>query len=207
MKNTSLFAFALLLVGCAGVPSSPASAATLKAPTPTVWSILYSPSTARGTTDASGVFSFNFTKKSDGTDYVVKSAPRVLVGQTIKLVFEISGSGKLLATEGTATPRIKLFMQQAGDSMTAVEQNKRWWSAASIELLTPGVYELTAKVVPEQWTQVFGKNGSTVPIPFARCVANLARVGFTFGGMFAGHGVYSVGGDVRFTVKSFEITP
>jgi hypothetical protein len=36
-------------------------------------------------------------------------------------------------------------------------------------------------------------------------VADLAHVGFTFGGDFAGHGVYVKDGAVRFVLKRYEV--
>lgn len=40
---------------------------------------------------------------------------------------------------------------------------------------------------------------------FDDCIANLANIGFTFGGLFDGHGVYATG-PVRFIVRDFVIS-
>ena len=37
------------------------------------------------------------------------------------------------------------------------------------------------------------------------CIAQLGSIGFTFGGTFAGHGVYAVDGPARFVLKDFMV--
>jgi len=41
----------------------------------------------------------------------------------------ITGKGNFVPTEGTAAARVRLFLQQRGDTLTAQEPYKRWWSA------------------------------------------------------------------------------
>ena len=52
---------------------------------------------------------------------------------------------------------------------------------------------------------VFGRKGSEARGEFRTTLSNLGSVGFTFGGMFAGHGVYLTGGNARFVLKEFDI--
>jgi hypothetical protein len=47
----------------------------------------------------------------------------------------------------------------------------------------------------------FGRASSNAAIP------NLENVGFTFGGTFAGHGVFVTGGSARFVLKKFSVSP
>ena len=42
---------------------------------------------------------------------------------------------------------------------------------------------------------------------FNAAIAKIANVGFTFGGTFAGHGVFVTGGNARFVLKQFSISP
>jgi hypothetical protein len=55
--------------------------------------------------------------------------------------------------------------------------------------------------------EVFGKRGDhpAAAGQFVAAVADLHAVGQTFGGMFAGHGVFAVDGPSRFTLESYEI--
>jgi hypothetical protein len=60
--------------------------------------------------------------------------------------------------------------------------------------LHEGEFTLTAPLSPDQWTSVFGQGGNE----FNTAISQLANVGFTFGGTFAGHGVYVTGGERPF---------
>jgi hypothetical protein len=44
----------------------------------------------------------------------------------------LRGKGNFVPTEGTTTARVRLFLQQRGDTLTA--QEPRWWSLAYVEL-------------------------------------------------------------------------
>ena len=54
---------------------------------------------------------------------------------------------------------------------------------------------------------MFGKSGAEVPKEFSAAIPNLENVGFTFGGTFAGHGVFVTGGNARFVLKEFSVSP
>jgi hypothetical protein len=49
--------------------------------------------------------------------YVYKLAPAIKVGQTITMHFAITGNANFVPTEGTATARVRLFLQQRGDTL------------------------------------------------------------------------------------------
>ena len=168
------------------------------------WTIAYSPGMPSRMPMRDGHYYFDFPN-ANGVHYVYKKAPSVSVGQTVTMVFTIEGGGNFVPTEGAASARVRLFMQERGDTLTAAEQYKRWWSTAFVEL-KPGTFTLTAIVAPELWSSVFGKNGSRVPGEFKNAISDLANIGFTFGGTFAGHGVYVTSGSVRFILKEFNIT-
>ena len=51
----------------------------------------------------------------------------------------------------------------------------------------------------------FGRDGSERPSAFQAAISNVQLVGLTFGGCFAGHGVYVAGAPARCIVRSFSI--
>jgi hypothetical protein len=120
--------------------------------------------------------------------------------------FAITGNANFVPTEGTATARVRLFLQQQGDTLTAQEPYKRWWSVPYAEL-REGESTLTVAVSPDQWSSVFGQGGAEVPNEFNAAISKLGNVGFTFGGTFAGHGVFVTGGNARFVLKEFSVSP
>jgi hypothetical protein len=181
-----------------------ASPIVLTAEDPT-WTIAYSPAMPATLSEQEGRYFFDFPTAKDGIHYVITRAPTVQPGQSITIVFSLEGRGKLLPNEGKAAAKVRLFMQRKGDRLTVAEPYKRWWSKASVELVSPGQFRLSARIAPTQWSSVFGALGSTVPAAFDYCVANLAHLGFTFGGSFAGHGVYVTGGAVRFVLKEYSV--
>src|SRR5262245_6958682 len=173
------------------------------APSTRYWKIAYSPNMPASMSGAEGNWYFEFPKKN-GVHYVYKVSPVVRVGQTIMMRFAITGNGGFTPTEGTANARVRLFLQQQGDMLTAQEPYKRWWSVAYIEL-REGEFTLTASLSPDQWTSVFGQSGAAVPSEFNAAISQLANVGFTFGGTFAGHGVYVTDGNARFILKEYSV--
>ncbi len=169
------------------------------------WTIAYSPSMPPTLSERAESYFFDFPTSKDGIHYVIQRAPAVQLGQTITMVFSLEGIGKLLTNEGRSPAKVRLFMQRKGDTLTAKEPHKRWWSLARVELVSPKTFTLSAKIEPSEWSSVFGAVGNAVPAEFGDCVANLAHLGFTFGGDFAGHGVYT-NGAVRFVLKEYSVT-
>jgi hypothetical protein len=174
------------------------------APSVSHWKIAYSPNMPAWMSGTEGNWYFDFPNQN-GVHYVYKAAPAVTVGQTITMHFAITGKGNFVPTEGTATARVRLFLQQRGDTLTAQEPYKRWWSVSYVEL-HEGEFTLTASLSPDQWTSVFGQRGAEVPNEFNVVISQLANVGFTFGGTFADHGVYVTGGNARFILKQYSVS-
>jgi hypothetical protein len=170
------------------------------------WSIVYSPAMPPVLSGQSGAYFFDFPSSKDGVHYVIQQAPAVQLGQTITMVFSLHGSGKLLANEGRSAAKVRLFVQRLGDTMTANEPYKRWWSLAHAALISPGTFKLSAKIDPSAWSSVFGAVGHSASAEFADCISNLAHWGFTFGGDFAGHGVYAKNGKIRFVLKDYGVS-
>ena len=169
----------------------------------TTWTVSYSPSLPPALSrNAEGYF-FDFPTRY-GVHYVTRRASSVRMGQTITMVFSLQGTGKLVATEGRSAAKVRLFLQRQGDTLTAQEPYKRWWSLPHVELVSPRSFTLSVKIDPREWSSVFGVRGNAAPAEFADCIANLENVGFTFGGDFAGHGVDVNGGAVRFILKEYS---
>ncbi len=153
-----------------------------------------------------GNWYFDFPSRN-GVHYVYKLAPAIKVGQIITMRFAITGSANFVPTDGTATTaRVRLFLQQQGDTLTSQEPYKRWWSLPYV-VLREGEFTLTVSLSPDQWTSVFGQGGAEVPNEFNAAISKLANVGFTFGGTFAGHGIFVTGGNARFVLKEFSVSP
>jgi hypothetical protein len=191
-----------VLFGARNDGCSTASAAS--SVTPTDWTIAFSHNVPPRMIEeqGGGAYYFHFPH-SDGVHYIIQQAPAMRAGQIVTMWFAIVGEGKLVPTQGAPPARVRLFLQQRGDRMTAAEEFKRWWSVASVELVA-GEFVLNAELDPARWFSVFGKNGAQVPEAFHAAIADLEHVGFTFGGMFAGHGVYAIG-QARFVLKQFSI--
>ena len=201
MQRIRILVLGLALVGCEDSSAPPVPA--VAGPS---WKIAYSPSMPPALSGQAGRHFFDFPASGGSINYVIERAPAVKLGQTITMVFSLEGTGRLVATEGSSPAKVRLFMQRKGDTLTAKEPYKRWWSIASFDLASPGEFMLSAKITPSDWSSVFGAVGSAVPAEFADCVAHLAHLGFTFGGDFAGHGVYVTDGAVRFVLKEYSVS-
>jgi hypothetical protein len=177
---------------------------------PTGWTIAYS-SPSVGTAmqaESDGTYWFVFPDPDSHVNYLIERPPTVRPGQKITLVFSFVGDGTLVATEGSAPPRVRLFLQRVGDNLsgTGAYQQYRYWSLAYVDVSTPGDYTLSEVIDPSRWTDVYGKPGSQYPDNFAACVAQLVNIGCTLGGEFAGHGIRATSGTPKFILKSFSVT-
>lgn len=172
-----------------------------------VWQIRFSsgvPTSLKANADGSQYFDAPVAPGS--VHYITKPSTPIKVGQTIRMVFLIAGGGKWWATEekDSVSARVRFMVQQKGDGMTSSEPDKRWWAQAYVEL-KDGDFALEAPLNGTVWSNVFGKTGTATGGGFATCLNNIGNIGFTFGGMFFGHGVY-VEGKARFTLRSFTVT-
>jgi hypothetical protein len=168
----------------------------------------YSPGMPSQPTAAGNGWSFNFPTQ-DGVHYVTtsQSIPLIVHG-VVKARFFIAGTGGLVPTQGDPPARMRLFLQRRGDDWSGVGAYEfyRWWSVNDV-VLVAGKYELAVPLVPDQWFSVFGKRGDhpAADGQFAAAAADIHAVGQTFGGMFAGHGVFAVDGPSQFTLETYEM--
>ena len=154
-------------------------------------------------------FSFDFPLPGSGeVDYVAYNfrQPTDIRGALkIKMVYSVSGDGEVLPTEGAeVSGRLRLFIQRWGDNWSGQDEfaSYRRWSAEYFDL-TPGRHEIECPLdEPSFRIGVFG--GAVDPTGFSSTIAAVEHIGFTFGGTFAGHGVYSTK-PMLFTVESFQV--
>ena len=194
------------------VPSASSGAISLDPARWQIGPIIYGKNFSPGmpsqpTAEGSG-WSFTFPAQ-DGVHYVttpLSGSQTSRGGVTIR--FSIVGRGRLVPTQGDPPARIRLFLQRRGDNWSGTGEYEfyRWWSVSNV-VLVAGEHQLAAPLVPDQWFSVFGKRGDHPGAAgqFAATLANLQAVGQTFGGMFAGHGVFAIEGSSRFTLKRFDM--
>ncbi len=103
---------------------------------------------------------------------------------------------------------ITLYFQQRGDdwSGSARYETYRWYyTPGTIMPLTAGEFEMVAPL-DGNWTAIQMSSRETEPGRYAAAIADATEVGFVLGGGDGyGHGVYSEGGPVRFTIISYEV--
>jgi hypothetical protein len=151
-------------------------------------------------------WSFDFPQ-ADGVHYVSTAINTSLVGKTtVRLTFDITGDTATIfhATQGASAAKIKLFMQRPNDDWQS--ELNRWWSTSYVELGI-GSFTLIAPLRGNQWSSVLGKRGdadATAAAGFAATISNVENIGMTFGGDFAGHGVYATGA-ARFIANSYVV--
>lgn len=153
--------------------------------------------------DANGNVYFDFGEPH----YVIHAPVGVAVGKTITMRFAVEGTGTLQPTDPADTSKtalLRLFLQRKDDRLT--NENYRWWGTTTANITsTRGDFTLVVKIDPANWTQVYGKSGTDQLAGFNDAIANVGNMGFTFGGMFAGHGDAAVGGPVRFILKEYSV--
>ena len=163
-----------------------------------------------------GGWSFNFPPR-DGAHGVIHtvigSAPK-----EIRITGRVEGAGPLVAVDGCAPPRVRIFLQKRGDNYTlpsseanqslnltspSARENWRWWNEGSI--LEPGAsFDVIAPLQPDKWSQVWGRSGATRVAAFTDAISNLQAVGVSLGACSAMHGVYA-NGPARFVLKEFSV--
>jgi hypothetical protein len=174
---------------------------------PAAWLILYSPGMpANPSRAATGSWYFDFPVGPEAAGvasvhYVTTRTNGAIANATnLRIEFAIDEHGsptyqfRLKADNKCDPPaNFSLFIQQQGDTLTAAEPYKRWWSA-EMAPLKAGAGSMTVPLNKDgKWLSVFGERGdasSAAAAGFAMAKANLGALGLTFGGgCFRGHGV------------------
>ncbi len=212
----------LLLAGCNGEDKPPPAPPPLPASVSfsvdaTQWMIQYSPGMPSNPSPADGggwYFDFPAGPQEPGAPsvhYVVTASGGALNSSVLGMEFEIVEANGPVTYQYKFAPdntcdspaSLRLFLQQVGDDLTPSHQYYRWWSIEGYQLKA-GVGALSAPLNdPSKWSSVLGVHGDANPAGFAAAKANLASIGFTFGGgCFYGHGVNIAGGSSRFVLRS-----
>jgi hypothetical protein len=151
---------------------------------------------------------FNFPPQN-GVHYLVHPVIGRL-GSRISATFVIERDGRLVESdpcEGSQAA-VRLFFQRRGDDLSAAKEFHRWWSMETFLLNTDTKAGLTIALDPSLWLSVFGKAGHSsteVTTAFQAAAADVQNVGVTFGGCYAGHGVYVVDGPARFIMMRYTL--
>ena len=120
-----------------------------------------------------------------------------LTEKTITITFTISGAtgafnfGGEPDGSGSTAANARLYWDSASitKDKTFVETNY-WWSDTDVVNLANGTFTLTTTVDPSNWSDYYGKVGSSVTSAFAAAAMNVQDVGLSFGGgYFAATGV------------------
>lgn len=162
------------------------------------------PSSPRQT--SSGGWEFDFPG-TDGVHYLVTPVSGRMPGAMVASVRVEKNAGALFRESDPCTDShvaaVRLYFQRRGDDLTTSKQDWRWWSVDRY-LLDNLAGELVVPVSPDKWSQVFGQVGDTRPNEFTAAASDVQVVGLTFGGCFAGHGVYVIDGAAKFIAVNVE---
>jgi hypothetical protein len=141
---------------------------------------------------------FDFPQAPGSIHYVTRNAvePRRNI---IRMRFRIEGRMEFKATEGVARAAVRLMIQRRGDTYSWDKASYRFWSRPV--QLAPGEFVVEEALTSDRWTNVGGRSD---PGGFEALLNDLENVGFTFGGQFAGHGVYVIGA-ARFVLTEYTL--
>ncbi len=220
MKPYLFTFFGLILAGCGGgngnsapQPGPPPSSSVVSlSMDAAAWQFQYSPGMPTSPSAYGNGWSFDFPAEN-GVHYLTQ-------GSNGKLGSAIAASVAVQRADGAAlyevqpcgdsnAPRARLYFQRRGDNLGGQGPYEfyRWWSVATIDLNTDGPVTLTVSTTsPDQWSSVYGKGGSQAPDAFTAAANDLQAVGLTYGGCFAGHGVYAIGA-VKFIADRVAVEP
>jgi hypothetical protein len=145
---------------------------------------------------------FDFTTAPPGVHGVTRAATEP-GRNSIKIKFHIDGQANFVEVDaGGGTPgpgKLRLFIQRRGDDWGGSATGKASYRFYSQPVDLGTGSELQAMLVANAWTNV---NGQYDADGFAALLADMATVGFAFGGMFAMHGVYATS-PARFVLEEY----
>lgn len=151
---------------------------------------------------------FDFPAAPGSVNYCVRNPTGFALGKKLSMAITITGTGTIIPTEGDPPAKVRFYMQRRGDNGSGVGEYEfyRFWSnPGSIELKV-GQFKLDVDLTPAGgWTSVYGKAAADNPTQFQALLNDLQYVGFTFGGMFFGHGVRLKDGAAHFHLDSYSV--
>jgi hypothetical protein len=183
------------------------------------WDILYSPGMPpHPTPQPDGGWYLDFPSAPNSVHYVL-AAVNVTASSSVDASILVTTTGAPIFVYNlqpdnncTYPAHVRFLLQEKGDDLSGTngKQYFRWFSNSAAYQLAPGAANLSAPLTDlSQWTSVFGEKanaGAAAKAGFEQAIANLGRVGFSFGGgCFYGHGVRVTGGGARFAVNSYTV--
>jgi hypothetical protein len=219
------FALAALLVALLIIwLTSYGSGGNPPAPAPTAFGqwVTYGSGTGAGAAlfhQVNGLWQFTFPTQASGStaNYAYTKAPGPLkAGQTFTINYSIDGNATFqplpesgCGTQGCGPANFRFFFWEAGDNLSGQGQYAyyRWFCNAHATTLKIGDNQTMSCVVQpsSDWGSVYGASGDQAVAGYNQAMANVQWVGFTFGGQFAGHGVWTTSGNATFTINNISI--
>lgn len=211
LQNYHIIALALVLAACGGdnpPPPPPPNVISLSMDAAR-WKFQYSPGMPANPSPHDNGWSFQFPL-SDGVHYLMQATAGKFgnsITATTRLERSQDGSLQEVQPCGDNAPRARLMFQRRGDDMSGAGpmEHYRWWTIPTIDLANDGPTTLTVTSDPAQWSSVYGKHGNEAPDAWSAAANDVSAIGLTFGGCFAGHGVYAPTGQVKFIADDIAI--
>jgi hypothetical protein len=149
---------------------------------------------------------------SNGLHYVVQPVAGRLAGSALAATWRIDGTDGVKFREvepcgDWSQAAVRFMIQRRGDNLTAqgpYEHYRRWSAPLALAL---GPVSFVVSLSPDHWSSVYAKRGNEVPNELAAALADVGNIGLTYGGCFAGHGVYTADGTANFVLLSYAVQP
>ncbi len=166
------------------------------------WVISYSPNMPKNPTASGAGWSFTFPSQ-DGVHYVMVPYHANKQHQTLTITYRVSGKGKFVSVDDPCRGAgFSPILERQGDTLAASQPFYRFWGTSALLVADGQVHTATYPLTYDKWTGVFGKTSQP---DFDAAMKNLMGVGITFGGCYAGHGVYVSGGTAKFEMLNYQI--
>jgi hypothetical protein len=135
-------------------------------------------------------------------NYVYTSPSPLTIGTIISLNYSVDGNATFGTVDG-GSAAIHLFVWQNNDIGS---NTYRWWCDAGAPLLIDNDQTLSCNINNNSnWSDVDGQYAAAQSTGFSAALANPFAVGFTFGGRYFGHGVWTTSGSAKFKINSYTI--
>jgi hypothetical protein len=154
-----------------------------------------------------GVWWFDLVSGME-VDYLTMGAGSVpqAASVTITIALDVA-TGALISATGGGNPGITFYMQRKGDDLSGSGKfaDYRLWANTHRLALGghAGTYTVTIPMSKAMFTNVNGQQPSSSG--WDGMLANMDKVGVTFGATFFGHGWQSHGGTVRVSMTQFDL--
>lgn len=155
-------------------------------------------------------WSFEFPPQN-GVHYLVHAVSGRIAAGAISVWVQVARTGQVMEVEPCGSEnvaRMRLYFQRRGDDLSGAGAYEfyRWWSVDTLPMNDiPSLVQFKVIMDANQWSSVYGKRGDGAPSEWAAAASDVQAIGMTFGGCFAGHGVYVSGGTANFIAANFGL--